>query len=174
MKIEEYIRKNRSMMDIDQPDEDLIWIGVSQSLENHAKQRRAHHWRYALLAAAMVVIAFAAGYHVTKKSEHHHYYVNIDPEFARQKTEFVNLIGHYTRQIEQVDIDLETLATTPADLEFTDRLIELYSADLRQFGASPELINTLLELYGQKIFLLNRMLNEIKLINEHESNKFFQ
>jgi len=64
MRIEEYIRKNRPMLDADQPDEDLIWVGISQSLEKYAKKRRIQHWRYAWLAAAMVVIAFAAGYYV--------------------------------------------------------------------------------------------------------------
>ena len=161
------------MMDVEQPDEEFIWLGISQALENQTKRKRAHYWRYALLAAAMVVIAFATGYHFTKTNEHHYYYVNINPEFAKQGAKFANLIEHYNHQIELVDIDLETLATTPADLEYTDRLIELYSADLQQFGASPELLSTLLELFGQKILLLNRMLDEIKIINLHENNKFF-
>ena len=173
MNIEEYIRKNRSMMDADQPDEDLIWMGISQSLENSAMQRRNHYWKYALLAAAMIVIAFAAGLHVTKTSEQHLIFVNLDPALAKQEVELVHLIENYTWQIEQVNIDLETLQTTPTDLKYTDKLIEAYSADLRQYGATPELINTLLELYEQKILLLIRMLNEIEKVKEYENNVFF-
>jgi len=173
MKFEEYIRKIRPLLDADQPDEDLIWIGISQSLENHAKQRRIYYWRYALLAAAMVVIAFAAGYHATKKSDPRLIFVNLDPALARQEAELVHLIGNYTQQIERENFDLETLATTPNDLKYTDKLIEAYSADLRQYGANPDLINTLLELYEQKILLLIRMLNEIEKVKEYENNVFF-
>ena len=173
MKIEEYVRKNRAMMDIDQPDEDLIWMGISQSLENSAKQKRIYYWRYALLAAAMVVIAFAVGLHVTKKSEQHLVFVNLDPALVKQEAELVHLIGNYTRKIEKENFDLETLATTPDDLKYTDKLIEAYSADLRQYGANPELIETLLDLYDKKIMLLKRMLNEIENVKEYENNECF-
>jgi hypothetical protein len=171
MKIEDYIRNIRPKLDVDQPDEDIIWMGISQSLENRAKRKRIHYWSYALLAVAMVVIAFMAGYHATKKSEQHLIFVNLDPKLAKQEAELVKLIGNYTRQIEQEHFDLEALPTTPADLKDMDRLIEAYSADLRQYGANPELIETLLDLYEKKIMLLNRMLNEIKKEKEYENAK---
>jgi hypothetical protein len=171
MKFEEYIRNIRPMLDVEQPDEDVIWAGVSQSLKRHAKQKRIHYWKYALAAAAMVVIAFAAGYHFTKKSEQHLIFVNIDPKLARQEAELVNLIKDYTLQIEREDFDLDALPTTPADLKYMDRLLEAYSADLRQYGANPELVRTLLDLYEKKIMLLKRMLNEIEKEKEYENDK---
>jgi hypothetical protein len=172
MKIETHIRNIRPELDVEQPDEDLIWMGISQSFKNHAKQKRIHYWRYALLAAAMIIFAFMAGYHVTKKSEQHLIFVNLDPKLAKQEAKLVHLIKNYTRQIERENFDLETLPTTPADLKDMDRLIEAYSADLRQYGANPELIRTLLDLYEKKIMLLNRMLNEIKKEKEYENNQF--
>jgi hypothetical protein len=172
MKFEEYIQRIRPVLDADQPDEDLIWMGIVRSLEIHAKRRQNHYWRYALLAAAMIVIAFAAGYHVTKKSEQHLIFVNLDPQLAKQEAEFVRLIGNYTRQIERENYNLELLPTTPADLEDIDRLIEDYSAYLKQYGVNPELIKTLLNLYETKIMLLKRMLNEINQEKENENNKF--
>ena len=172
MKFEEYIRKNRPMLDVDLSDEDVIWVGISHSLEKHAKQKRIYYWRYALLAAAMVVIVFAAGLHVTKKSEHQLIFVNLDPKLAKQEAELVSLIGNYTQQIEHENYNLETLSTSPDELKYTDKLIEVYSADLRQYGANPELIETLLDLYEKKIMLLKSMLNEIKQEKEYENAKF--
>jgi hypothetical protein len=171
MKFEEYIRNIRPNLDVEQPDEDLIWMGISQSLENQAKQKRIHYWKYALLAAASIVIAFMAGYHTTKKSDRHLIFVNLDPQLAKQEAELVKLIGNYTQQIERENFNLETLPTTPTDLKHIDRLIEAYSEDLRQYGANPELIETLLDLYELKIMLLNRMLNEIKKEKEYENVK---
>ena len=169
MKIEEYIRNIRPMLDTEQPDEEHIWIGISNSLN---VQKRINYLKYALMAAAMVVIAFAAGYHFTKKSEQHLIFVNIDPKLAKQEAEFVRQIGNYTRQIESENFNLEMLPTSPDELKYMDRLIEAYSADLRQYGADPELILTLLDLYEKKIMLLNRMLNEIKIEKDNENNKF--
>ena len=171
MKIEAYIRSIRPNLDTEQPDEDLIWMEIAHSLEIHAKQKRSHYWRYALLAAAMIVIAFAAGLHLTKKSEQHLIFVNLDPKLAKQEVELVNLIGNYTRLIELTNYNLDLLPTTPDYLKDIDRLIEAYSADLRLYGANPELIETLLDLYEKKIMLLNRMLNEIKNVKEYENYK---
>ena len=162
MKFEEYIRKNRPMMDVDQPEEEMIWAGISRTLEKHARQKRTLYWRYALLAAAMIVIAFAAGYHATKKNEPQLIFVNVDPELARQESEFVHFASDYTLQMEQENFNLETLHITPTELKYTDRLIEAYSADLRQHGPNPELIKTLLDLYEMKIMLLKSLLKEIE------------
>ena len=171
MRIEEYILKNRPMLDVDQPDEDMIWIGISQALENSAKHKRNYYWRYALLAAAMIVIAFAAGFHATKKNDSHLIFVNLDRALAKQEAELVHLIGNYTQQIERTNFNLETLPTTPAEIQYTDKLIEAYSADLRQYGPNPELIETLLLLYEKKIMLLKSMLNEIEIEKEYENFK---
>ena len=169
MKFEEYIRNIRPKLDVEQPDEDLIWVGISHSMKIHAKQKRMRYWQYALSAAAMVAIVFTLGYHVAKKSEQDLIFVNLDPKLVKQEAELVHLIKSYTLQIERQNFNLEMLATTPADLEDIDRLIESYSAYLKQYGANPELIQTLLNLYETKIMLLKRMLNEIENEKEYEN-----
>ena len=171
MKFESYIQKIRPMLDTDQPDEDHIWMGISHSMKHHAKRKRIHYWLYSLLAAAMIVIAFVMGYHLTKTSEQYLIFVNLDSKLAKQEAEFINLIENYTRQIDRENFNLELLPTTPSYLEDIDRLIEDYSADLKQFGAKPELLETLLDLYEKKIMLLKRILNEIEQKREYENKK---
>ena len=170
MKFEEYIQNIRPLLDTEQPDENHIWAGISHSLK---VQKRIRYWKYALTAAAMLTIAFTAGYHFTKTSEQHLIFVNLDPKLAKQEAELVHRIENYTRQIEREKFNMDALPTTPAILNDIDRLIETYSADLRQYGANPELIRTLLDLYEKKMMLLNRMLNEIEKEKDHENNKFF-
>ena len=172
MKFEAYIRTIRPKLDVEQPDEELIWMGISKSLEIGAKQKRTHYWKYALLAAAMVAIAFVAGYHTSYKGEQHLIFMNIDPKLAKQEAQLVYLIENYTRQIERTNVNLELIPTTPADLEYIERLIEDYSYYLKQYGPNPELVETLLNLYEMKIMLLKRMLNEINQEKENENNQF--
>ena len=172
MKLEAYIRNIRPKLDVEQPDEELIWMGISKSLEIGAKQKRTHYWKYALLAAAMVAIAFVAGYHTSYKGKQHLIFMNIDPKLAKQEAQLVHLIENYTRQIERTNVNLELIPTTPADLEYVERLIGDYSDYLKQYGPNPELIETLFNLYEMKIMLLKRMLNEINQEKENENNQF--
>ena len=169
MNFEEYIREIRPTLDVEQPDEEHIWIGISNSLK---MQKRTRYWKYALMAAAMIVVALTVGYQYMKNSEQPLFFVNLDPEIAKQEVELVNLIKSYTRQVEHENFNLETLPTTPDELKYTDKLIEAYSADLKQYGANQELTETLLDLYEKKIMLLKRMLNEIEKEKEYENTKF--
>ena len=173
MDIENYIRNNRTQLDVEQPNEEIIWNGITHSLQNQTRQKQVYYWKYAVMAAAMIVIAFMVGYFVTQKNEYHLVFVNIDPELAKQEVELVNKIETYTKQIKQVNFNTETLPTTPAELKYTDKLIEAYSEDLRQYGSNPELIQTLLDLYEKKIILLKRMLSEIEKEKEYENDKVF-
>ena len=169
MNFEEYIREIRPTLDVEQPDEEHIWIGISNSLK---MQKRTRYWKYALMAAAMIVVALTVGYQYMRNSEQPLFFVNLDPEIAKQEVELVNLIKSYTRQVEHENFNLETLPTTPDELKYTDKLIEVYSADLKQYGANQELTETLLDLYEKKIMLLKRMLNEIEKEKEYENTKF--
>jgi len=172
MKFETYIRNIRPQLDVEQPDEDLIWIGISDSMKNHAKQKRIGYWKYALSAAAMIAIVFTLGYHLLPNNKQNLLFANIDPKLAKQEVELVHLIKSYTRQIERTNFNLYLLPTTPADLENIDRLIEDYAAYLKQYGPNTELIETLLNLYEIKIMLLKRMLNEINQEKENENTQF--
>ncbi|MDR2231641.1 MAG: hypothetical protein LBE56_00795 [Tannerella sp.] len=171
MKFEEYIKNLRSRLDTDEPDEDFIWQRISHSMEKQTKQKQSHRLIYAFLAAAMIIIAFTVGYNVRQVSAPNLIFVKIDPKLARQEAELVKQIGTYTQQIEQENVDLDELVTTPADLEDIDRLIDEYSVWLKQYGANPELIETLLNLYETKVMLLKRILNEIEKDKEYEKVK---
>ena len=53
MNIEEYIRKNRHQLDVEKPDEDFLWAGISHSINNRSKQ---HRFLIFKIAASVIVI----------------------------------------------------------------------------------------------------------------------
>ncbi len=40
MNIEEYIRKNRNQLDVEKPDEDYLWTGISHSINKKRNSTR--------------------------------------------------------------------------------------------------------------------------------------
>ena len=72
MKFEEYIQNICPSLDVDQPDEERIWTGISASLNAQAKQRRIQNWIFALLVASMMFIAFSGGYYIKKMDKNLH------------------------------------------------------------------------------------------------------
>jgi len=170
MKFEEYMRKNRHQFDVEKPDEDFLWTGISQSLNNKKPKR----FLILKIAASIVMImglSFITYQLITIKNNQQLILANIDPDLAKQEAQFQNQIKVYYKVLEKSDYNKELLATSFKDLEYIDTLINQYSNDLDQNGPNPRLLNSLMDLYQNKIRLLDRMLNEIEKENKDENYK---
>ena len=57
MNIEEYVRRNRQNLDVENADEDYLWTGISHSINKKNNQKRFFTLKIA--AAAILVIALS-------------------------------------------------------------------------------------------------------------------
>ncbi len=171
MNIEEYIRENRNQLDVEHPDEDYLWTGISHSINK--KTSRTRFLTLKIAAAAVIVIALSfITYQVTSlRTNQQLILANIDPQLAKQEAQFQHQIKTYYQVLQKTDYDKDQLTTSFKDLEYIDTLIVKYSEDLDKYGPNPKLLNSLMDLYQKKIKLLDRMLNEIEKNNRYENAK---
>lgn len=168
MKIEQYIRKNRSELDIEKPDEDYLWTGISQALNGTRKSKNKVLWRSMAAASVILFVSISATYFFTISKKQQLIFVNIDPTLANQEVQFINQIESYSKLIKQASVNDKQMATGTSEIQYIDELIEHYSEDLKQKGPNSKLINSLMDLYRKKLMLLERMLNEIEKSKENE------
>lgn len=170
MNIEEYIRKNRNRMDVENPDEDYIWAGVSHSMSK--KRRNKRFFILKIAAAAIIIIAFSfiTLELISIRNNQQLILSNIDPELARQEAQFQKQIKSYYKVLKTKDYDQSEMATNYSELQMIDQLINEYSKDLDKHGPNPRLLNSLMDLYQKKIKILDRMLNEIEKNENYENN----
>jgi hypothetical protein len=168
MNLESYIRKNRSSLDIEKPDEEYLWTGISEAVK--AKSKRSHLLFYRSIAAASVILILSVtfSYFLNRGGRQQLLFVNSDPALANQEIQFTNQIESYSKLIKQSAVDIDQLATGKKEIQYIDDLIGYYSKDLKQNGSNPKLVNSLMDLYQKKIMLLERMLNEIEKSKNHE------
>ncbi|MFC2096180.1 hypothetical protein ACFLQ3_00600 [Bacteroidota bacterium] len=171
MNIEEYIRKNRQQLDVENADEDYLWTGISHSINKRSKQGRFFTLKIAAAIILVIALSFIT-YQVTSlRSNQQLILAKIDPNLAKQEAQFQNQIKTYYQVLQKSNYDEDLLATSFNDLEYIDTLINKYSEDLSKYGPNPKLVNSLMDLYQKKIRMLNRMLNEIEKTQEYENNK---
>ncbi|MFC2150946.1 hypothetical protein ACFLSE_00325 [Bacteroidota bacterium] len=171
MNIEEYIRKNRNQLDVEKPDEDYLWTGISHSINRKGKQKRFLTLKIAAAIILVVGLSFIT-YQVTSlRNNQQLILAKIDPNLAKQEAQFQHQIKTYYQVLQKANYDEDLLATSFKDLEYIDTLISKYSADLDKYGPNPKLLNSLMDLYQKKIRMLNRMLNEIEKENKYENTK---
>lgn len=171
MNFEEYIRKNRPKLDVEKPDEDFLWAGISHSLN----QTRKHRFKLPLKIAASIVVIIGLGFFayqtIAIRANQELILANIDPNLAKEEAQLQNQIKVYYQVLENSDHDQGLLTENYRDLEYIDTLLSQYSNDLSKNGPNPRLLNSLMDLYQKKIRLLNRMLNEIEKNKRNENYK---
>ncbi|HAF27597.1 MAG TPA: hypothetical protein DCG75_00980 [Bacteroidales bacterium] len=171
MNIEEYIRRNRNQLDVEKPDEDYLWTGISHSINKKSERTRFLPMKIAAAVILVIAISFI-GYQVTSLQNNQQLILaKIDPTLAKQEAQFQNQIQSFYTLIEESDYDKDQLITSFKDLEYIDTLISKYSDDLNKHGPNPKLLNSLMDLYQKKIRMLNRMLNEIEKDKKYENTK---
>lgn len=170
MKLESYIRKNRNELDVEKPDEEYLWAGISQSMNGTKKAKYIVFWRSIAAASVILIVSLTITYLLNIGGKQQLIFVNIDPVLANQEAQFKDQINSYSRLIKQASFNDNQLATGSSEIQFVDDLIDHYSADLKQNGPNPKLISSLMDLYRKKIMLLERMLNEIEKSKENEKH----
>ena len=171
MKLDEYIRKNRSLLDAEKPDEDFLWTGISQSLNTKKKKSQFLSLKVAASILIILGLSFVTYQIISIKNNQQLILAKIDPKLAKQEAQFQHQINAYYKVLEKSDYNQELLTTKFKDLEYIDTLINKYSEDLSEHGPNPKLIYSLMDLYQKKIRLLDRMLNEIEKNQKYENDQ---
>lgn len=168
MKLESHIRNNRDALDVEKPDEEYLWKGISQEMDKAKRHRKILLYRSAAAIAVIMVLSVSLAYFIGKSQQPKLIFVNMDPNLAKQEVQLLDQINNYSAQIKKATYNPNQVVTGNHDLEYVDQLIKLYSEDLKKNGPNPKLINSLMDLYQKKIMILNRMLNEIEKSKDHE------
>ena len=170
MKLEEYIRKNRQLIDTEKPDEDFIWTGISQNLDKKKRIVSLSLWKLAVAAMVVFAVSYSIVSNQFSQKNSQLIFVKIDPELAKQEAQMVKQINLYYDELSNTKHDVEKMVTHYADLDQIDTLILRYAEDLKTKGPNPRILNNLMDLYHKKAKVLNRILNEIEKNERYEKH----
>jgi len=171
MKLESFIRKNRAALDVDKPDEDYLWAGISQSMNGNKKPKNLVLWRSIAAASIILLVSVSVTFYHSHRNKQQLVLVNMDPKLANEEIQLKNQIDNYSKLIKQVSNKKGISATGEREIQYLDDLITHYSDDLKRNGPNPKLISSLMDLYQKKIMLLERMLNEIEKNKQYEKHQ---
>ncbi|MGE0087881.1 MAG: hypothetical protein AB7S50_00215 [Bacteroidales bacterium] len=170
MKIEEYIRKNRSKLDVENADEDYLWAGISHSFIKRKKSKRFFIIRIAAAALVLLTLTYTGFEFAAIRKNQLYILSKIDPVLAQQEAQFQDQINSSYKLLHQTKFDKNQLETNYSELDEIDTMIQYYYDDLKKHGPNPKILNSLMDLYQKKILVLDRMLNEIEKNKNYENN----
>lgn len=169
--IDKYIKDKRTQLDIEEPDDQFIWDGISNELEKSNRNRIP--W---LKIAALFIIFLTAGYFIMyrfiKQDEEQKMITiaDLSEELGKQENLYQLTINQQMENIQSMDVDPEVYKSFFDEIEVLDQYYDEYLKDLQEVGNKQKLIQAMLHYYELKIRILSRMLNEIEK-TKHNENK---
>jgi hypothetical protein len=173
--LEKFLKKQRDTLDIETPDDPVIWEGIRQDLLTTRKRSRRVMIRIRNVAAVLVLLV-SMGYMVVDLLGMHpgrsFSLADVDPVLAKKEKEYRTLIGIKqqeagTRHLPDQDIINELME----EIQRLDTIYEQSMKDLRELGPNEQAIQTIFDTYEKKIYLLELIILETQKIQNYEAEE---
>lgn len=177
---EKYLKENRHLLDVEYPDDDIIWSRISKS-QGRKQLGTLGKGRKILLSlpskiAASVIILMALSYVITDLTvgvqiNKRDYLSEINSDYANIEEDYIMTVKLKEKNIREINIpDNEQTRTITNELKQLDEMFEYTMADLKELGDNEKVVNTIFNIYERKIELLERMIIETNKSENYEKN----
>jgi hypothetical protein len=165
-------------MDVDSPDDQLIWEGIRQDLQR-SDLRRAGKRRMIRIRnmAAVIIILLSVGYifHDIVEDRRMNGKISlakIDPYLGEKEQEYKRLVSFKKQEAGSYnEIDNVIIAELLEEIQKLDTIYELSMNDLLELGPDEQVIQTIFDTYEKKIYLLELIIMENDKHKNHESDE---
>ena len=176
--LEKYLNKKRRDLDIETPDDQLIWEGIRKDLQvsDSRKGRKRMLIRFRNIAAiAIILLSFAyivndvVGDRIMNKSIS---LAKIDKELGVREKEYKALVSYKEKEIGSYnEIDNIIISELLEEIQKLDTIYEQTMKDLGEMGNNEKVINTIFDTYEKKIYLLELIILENNKIQNNETDE---
>lgn len=180
VKIEEYLSRQRENLDVETPDENVIWAGIQKELQREKQPVKQQIGKTMLIRirniAAVTVILFSLGYIANdiingRIAGRKISLSSINYELGRRENEYKTLVNLKTEEVRSFTGSEDVIIKQLFDeIKKLDGVYDQSMKDLKELGPNERVINTIFNTYEQKIRLLELIILETNKINSHESN----
>ena len=176
--LEKYLLKQREAMDVEAPDDQLIWEGIHKGL--HQAETRSDSKRMLIRIrniAAAVIIVVSVGYMINdiigeRRMGGGVSLADIDRDLGAREKEYRTLVSFKEQEAGTFNyVDNVIIAELLEEIQKLDTIYEQTMKDLSELGYNEQVINTIFDTYEKKIYLLELIILENNKIRNYETDE---
>lgn len=175
---EAYLRSQRPAMDVEEPDDHLIWDGISRELENKKHGGFRNFWKAAAVIILMVSLTYVFYNEFYRQQPQNIYNItlsDIKPEYADKVSGYRAAFEQKMAEVNQQNTGgIEKLDFFFRELNSLDTMYRQYQEDYHNYGYDERLVKAMLDYYEKRVRVLDRMLMEIQKHKDYEKRKEIQ
>jgi len=173
--LEKYLKEHRDSLDVDTPDDPVIWAGIGKDLQltDKARERRTRLIRIRNIAAVLIVLV-SVGYMVQdllgeRSLSQKVSLADIDRDLGAREQEYRTLVSYKQQEAGSLKcVDHAIITELLEEIQKLDTIYEETLKDLSELGYNEQVIQTIFDTYEKKIYLLELIILENNKIKNHE------
>jgi len=176
-KLEKYLKNQRETLDVESPDDQLIWEGIRQDLHTGhiRKEKRRVLIRIRNIAAALIILV-SVGYMINdiigERQDKGISLADIDRDLGAREKEYRTLVSFKKQEAGSFNrVDNLIIAELLEEIQKLDTIYEQSMKDLIELGSNEQVIHTIFDTYEKKIYLLELIILENNKIKNHEAEE---
>jgi hypothetical protein len=176
--LEKYLIRQREALDVEAPDDQLIWEGIRQDLHRTGvtREKRRTLIRIRNIAAVLIILV-SVGYMINDLLIEGSYgreisLSDIDRDLGSREQEYRTLVSFKQQEAGSFNhVDNVIIAELFEEIQKLDTIYTQCIKDLNELGYNEQLIHTIFDTYEKKIYLLELVILENNKIRNYERDK---
>lgn len=176
--LEKYLHEQREAMDVESPDDALIWEGIRKGIQEVGLRpdRKRLLIRIRNIAAALIILV-SVGYMVIDLTGEGRMgkelsLADIDRDLGVREKEYRTLVALKFEELGAYNhLDDLIISELLEEIQKLDTIYEETLKDLNELGYNEQVIHTIFDTYEKKIYLLELIILENNKIKNHENNE---
>ncbi len=176
--LEKYLNKHREDLDVESPDDPVIWEGIRKDLQTEESRSEKRRIRIRIRnIAAITILVLSVGYVIgdlilDRGSRAGISLANVDADLGVREKEYQAVLSYKMREAGVLnEIDNIIIAELLEEIQRLDTIYEQTMKDLGELGYNEQVINTIFDTYEKKIYLLELIILENNKIRNHEKDE---
>jgi hypothetical protein len=176
--LEKYLKGQRESLDVESPDDQLIWEGIRQELQRSdiRRDKRRLLIRIRNIAAALILV-ISVGYMINdiigdRRPDKEVSLADIDHDLGAREKEYRTLVSFKQQEALSFNhVDNLIIAELLEEIQKLDTIYKETMKDLSELGYNEQVIQTIFDTYEKKIYLLELIILENNKIKNHETEE---
>ena len=176
--MEKYLKSQRESLDVESPDDQLIWEGIRQELHRSDMRREKRRTLIRIRnIAAVVILVISVGYMiqdllVDRLTGREFSLADIDRNLGAREKEYRSLVTFKQEEAGSFNhVDNIIIAELLEEIQKLDTIYEETMKDLGELGYNERVIQTIFDTYEKKIYLLELIILGNNKIKNHETKE---
>lgn len=172
--IEEYLKNNEDGFDIEQPDEAMLWEGISSKIDNKKVHSGFNYWKIAAIFLAFFSLAYIIYNELDKQNQTEFSLSQIDRSLGERESAYQQIVFDKMKaaNINEISSNAEykIILELSQQLNQLDTIYQDAMHDLAQHGYLEQIVDIVFDTYEKRIRILEQIIRETHKIEIHEND----